>query len=286
LIGVGRLEEAADVERELEAVVRKTGADVNRCVLDLYSCLREVIATGDLERLEKRISQSLQESLRLKWGWISLDYVLLGWAQFWRGKWNLAEKNFREAVTILDPKAEGFLGYLISPLLVFLASSGRRDEALDLIDKRKNLLPTVGQPNTLGAWTMLEGTTISWATLDKYDRVADLYPLACEAIATDNIISPTCAGLVQTTAGIAAAAGQRWDLAEKHFETALKQAHELPHVIEQPEVRRWYARMLIERNGPDDGDKACALLSEAVDMYRTIGMPKHLEMTENLLEAL
>jgi hypothetical protein len=116
--------------------------------------------------------------------------------------------------------------------------------------------------------------------------VADLYPLACEAIATDNIISPTCAGLVQTTAGIAAAAGQRWDLAEKHFETALKQAHELPHVIEQPEVRRWYARMLIERNGPDDGDKACALLSEAVDMYRTIGMPKHLEMTENLLEAL
>jgi len=286
LVGIGRLEEAADIERELEAFIRTIGADVNRCVLDLYSCLREAIVTGNLERLASRISVALQNSLNLRWGWISMNYGLLGWAQFWRGEWELAENNFRKAVEMMDAKAEGFLGYLISPLLVFLALSGRRHEALDLVDQRENLLPSVGQPNTLGAWTLLEGTTISLATLGEYDKAAELYPLAREAVATGNLISPSCAGLVQTVAGIAASAAQLWDLAEEHFETALKQAHELPHVIEQPEARRWYARMLIERNETGDKEKARTLLTEAIAMFSKIGMPKHLEMAEELLAKI
>ncbi len=64
---------------------------------------------------------------------------------------------------------------------------------------------------------------------------------------------------------------------------ALRQAHELPHVLEQPEVRRWYARMLIDRDAPGDRDKAWRLLTEAIAMYRQIGMPKHLDMAEALL---
>ena len=57
----------------------------------------------------------------------------------------------------------------------------------------------------------------------------------------------------------------------------------LPHNIRQPEVRRRYARMLMDRNGPGDRDKARQLLTEAVAMYRPIGMPKHIEMAETLL---
>lgn len=286
LIGVGRLAEAARVERELESLAAGTVAELNRCVLDLYSCLREVIVTGNLERLEKRISAALQESLALQWGWIYMDYVLLGWAQFWRGKWELAEKHYWKALEIMDPRAEGFVGYLISPLLVFLSCSGKQEEALGLIEQRKNLLPLAGQANMLGAWTMLEGTIQSLATLGKYDEAAKLYPLAREAVATGNIVSPSCAGLVQTTAGIAAAAGEEWDSAEEHFRTALKQAHRLPHVIEQPEVQRWYARMLIRRNASGDKEKARNLLYEAIETYRRLGMPKSLESAETLLKKL
>jgi hypothetical protein len=54
-------------------------------------------------------------------------------------------------------------------------------------------------------------------------------------------------------------------------------------VIQQPEVRRWYARMLIDRDGPGDRDKARQLLTEAIAMYRQIGMPKHVEMAETIL---
>ena len=48
-------------------------------------------------------------------------------------------------------------------------------------------------------------------------------------------------------------------------------------------MRRWYARMLIDRDGPGDRDKARELLTEAIAMYRKIGMPKHVEMAEALL---
>ncbi len=60
----------------------------------------------------------------------------------------------------------------------------------------------------------------------------------------------------------------------------------MPHKIAQPDVRRWYAWMLNDRNEPGDRDKARTLLGEAIEMYRTIGMPKHVEMAERMSGAL
>ena len=107
--------------------------------------------------------------------------------------------------------------------------------------------------------------------------------MTLEAIETGAAIPWTRYDLLQTTAGIAAACGRQWDEAEEHYQTALRQAHELPHKIGQPEVRRWYARMLIDRDNPGDRPKARELLTEAVAMYRQIGMPRHLEMAEAML---
>lgn len=41
--------------------------------------------------------------------------------------------------------------------------------------------------------------------------------------------------------------------------------------------------MILDRDGPGDRDKAFRLLTEAIAMYRRIGMPKHVEMAEALL---
>lgn len=41
--------------------------------------------------------------------------------------------------------------------------------------------------------------------------------------------------------------------------------------------------MLMDRDAPGDRDKARQLLTEAVAMYKKIGMPKHIEMAEALL---
>ena len=122
------------------------------------------------------------------------------------------------------------------------------------------------------------------AVIGERDKAAALYPVLTDMV--DDGFALTWAGLTQTHAGIAAAAGRRWDDAERHFETALTQAHDMPFVLAQPETRRWYAWMLIDRdepgdrNEPGDRDKAAGLLKEAIKMYGEIGMPAHIELAE------
>jgi hypothetical protein len=58
----------------------------------------------------------------------------------------------------------------------------------------------------------------------------------------------------------------KYDEAETFFGAALEEAERIPIKLEQPEVRRWYAKMLIDRNGPGDHVKARELLEEAIDV--------------------
>ena len=88
---------------------------------------------------------------------------------------------------------------------------------------------------------------------------------------------------IPVTAGVAAAAGGKWDLAEEHFQDALKQAHEIPHRLGQVDGRRWYARMLIDRGGSGDVEKARELMTEAIAGYRELGMAGHLKLAEEML---
>ena len=82
---------------------------------------------------------------------------------------------------------------------------------------------------------------------------------------------------------MAAAAAGRWDRAEEHYRAATAWADSVHNRIEQAEVRRYHARMLLERDGPEDRDRARELLAEAIEWYREIGMPKHVEMAERML---
>jgi hypothetical protein len=89
--------------------------------------------------------------------------------------------------------------------------------------------------------------------------------------------------LIQTRAGIAAAAARRWERAEHHYQAALQVAEALPSRIEQADLRRLYARMLLERDQPGDRERAQTLLSKARDAYRAIGMPRYAALTSTLI---
>ena len=121
--------------------------------------------------------------------------------------------------------------------------------------------------------------------LGQADAAASLYPLVLEALDTGTVTEFQTMELLQTTAGTAASAGGQWGAAEEHYRGALQQAHELPHRVAQPEVRRWYARMLLDRMDSGDRDAARTLLGEAVEMYQQIGMPRHVEMVTVLLKT-
>ncbi|HEV3109381.1 MAG TPA: hypothetical protein VGY99_02720 [Candidatus Binataceae bacterium] len=87
-----------------------------------------------------------------------------------------------------------------------------------------------------------------------------------------------------TIAGIAAAAARQWESAEDHFQIAMRQAESFPHMLEQTEMPRFHAMMLINRAGPGDREKARALLGEALASYTRIGMPRHIEIARRLLD--
>ena len=86
-----------------------------------------------------------------------------------------------------------------------------------------------------------------------------------------------------TIAGMAAAAAREWEAAEDHFQTALQQADSVPHRLEQAEIRRFHAMMLMERSATGDREQARTLLGEAREIYEQIGMPRHIEIADALL---
>jgi len=66
---------------------------------------------------------------------------------------------------------------------------------------------------------------------------------------------------------------------------AMQQAESLPYCLEEAEIRRFHAMMLIDRSAPGDREKAQTLLNEALESYERIGMPRHAEMTRTLVDG-
>src|SRR5439155_2195352 len=90
----------------------------------------------------------------------------------------------------------------------------------------------------------------------------------------------TAAGAVSRSLALLAETMRRWEDAERHFEDAIRTNAQLGDEPWLAHTRAQYARMLIDRNGPGDRDKAFRLLTEAIATYRQVGMPKHVEMAE------
>jgi hypothetical protein len=119
--------------------------------------------------------------------------------------------------------------------------------------------------------------------LGEHSQAGHLYPLARELIGTRTVTLWPVFRFTQTIAGVAAAAARQWEAAEEHFQVAMQQAEAFPQRLEQVEIRRFQAMMLIDRAAPGDREKAQSLLGEALKSYTQIGMPRHIEMTQTLL---
>ena len=215
-------------------------------------------------------------------GWRVGSYVTLGLAHFHSGDWAAAESALATAVRV-GPERVWLTAMFSSSEL--LAGAYAAKDVIGRVRAARSHLLQMGDENPWGVWDQLVNVVESLAVLGQRNEAAELYPLVTKGIEKGVIISWQLR-LWQMTAGMAAACGEHWDAAQEHYETALQQAHDLPHKIAQPEVRRWYAQMLLDRNAAGDQEKARTLLGEAVEMYRTIGMPKHLEMVAKMSAAL
>jgi hypothetical protein len=167
-----------------------------------------------------------------------------------------------------------------------MAYSGDRNGALALLEKHRASLPVSGRENIRGSWWMLTLVVEGLFMLGEQAQAGQLYPLVRELIDTGAVVGWPIPRYTQTIAGLAAAGAHQWKASEDHFQLATRQADFFPDRIEQAEIRRFHAMTLRDRADPGDRKKAETLLSEALETYTHIGMPRHIEMAQTLLDQL
>ncbi len=280
LLYLGRMEEALKMADELEPLASKIG--------DTFSFVRclstrawtEFGKAPDLAKLETVMDQISKRPTEYFGFWEAVFRSQLSVLAFFRGDWPGALLLAQASRPFEVGSAVDGIG--VGTIFQLMAYAGDSDGALAILDQKRALIPRSGQPNAVGSWWMLALAIEGLVMLGERSRAAQLYPLACELVGTDAVMLWGIPRFTQTIAGIAAAAARKWEAAEDHFQTAMQQAEAVPHRLEQAEIRRFHAMMLIDRDASGDRKKAQTLLHRALETYKQIGMPRHVEMTQAL----
>ena len=276
-----RPRETLELDNEVRPLAERLGHHGAFLIADLARGLSQVVLKGGLEQHEEFARQGI-----IRWqqaGEVGpwLGTLMLGTSLFYQGRWEQAIESLHAATSFAFAP---FAGIAWGARFLVEAYDGRPG-ARGIWDEHRARVPEKGAGGFLGAWMFARASVEALAMLGDRNEAHALHPLIVEALAQGMRVG-LMGELTRTGAGIAAACGEAWDTAQEHFETALKEADETPHKIAQPDARRWYAWMLIDRDASGDRDKARTLLGEAVEMYQAIGMPKHLELAEGTLGKL
>ena len=257
-------------------VIERAGYSASRMTLDFAVGFADWGETGDVEQAERHYA-SRQDA----WGAVAptmreycLVYTYL--ARFYRGEWS-------ESISVLDRLGQAAFPSQVDQLWAypFLIKAYRRAPgASETVESRRDRLPRAGLPAFSGAWWSLKMVIEGLMVLGQRARAAEFYPAAVEMVDRGYVLDFT--GAFECSTALAAAAGAQWDLAERHFESALRTVDTAPHILGQAETRRWYAWMCLERGAAGDREKAAGLLEHAIRVYERIGMPKHLELARAL----
>ena len=212
---------------------------------------------------------------------------------FWRGQWEEARELVADLVGDRSVESTANHGALFRAPFLYDCYLGNRESAMVQLDAARKNLPRLGRLNGTGSWECLFAVVEGLSVLGLRDQAAEYYPLVVEATRQGPTVSHLGDRLLQTVAGIAAAADRRWPEAEQHFETALRQSREIPFPAEECEIRRFYAEMLHDRAESEDGEpegrqqelreQAGSLLQQAIAGYDELGMPRHRALAESFL---
>jgi hypothetical protein len=283
---VGNTQAGDEIGAELEPLARKV-----RHFAMLSICLRSLAwaefgKVPDLRVLEEKLDRALDidRTANLE-AWIAPGYAQLSLVRFLRGDWVAALEFARRACELELGGGVGaaVAGFGAGILFRHHAYAGELAAAMRVLDENRRLLPRIAEPATMGSWAMLACEIEGFAMLGQWEAAAELYPLAHQLVATGAICIAWIARFSATVEGLAAAAACDWDDAERHFDIASRQAERLPHQLELAEAGRFRAAMLLRRGGTHQRQQAAQLLRKAADVYRRMGMPRHVEISERLL---
>jgi tetratricopeptide (TPR) repeat protein len=283
LLHLGRPQEALRIADELEPLASMIGQSLSGAICLSTRAWVEFGQAPDLAKLET-VLQQVSKSDQKAWYpfWEPLSRTQLSLVDFLRGNWAGALSHAQAACAARPWISIEGLG--VGTLFRQLAYAHDRDGAFAILDEKRIWLPGSGQHNTRGSWLMLALVIEGLVILGEQAQAGQLYPLVRELVDTAAVALWPNFRFTQTIAGVAAAAARQWEAAEEHFQVATQQAESFPHILEQAEIRRFHAMMLIDRAAPGDREKAQTLLREALETYTHIGMPRHIEMTQTFLD--
>jgi tetratricopeptide (TPR) repeat protein len=278
---LGKPDQALKIAIELEPLAKRLAqlGALSSCVI--IQAWAEFGREPNLTILDSRICDAvnLNRETQLSW-FLPQSLAMLSLVRFLAGDWDSA-RSLAEEARATEPGVVA--GPSASMLLHLTAYSGDRDRVLELAEQTRSQLPMPGQANTIGAWSLLMGTVEALAMLRERGSAAELYPRLRELLGCGAVSIAFLCRFPETVAGIAASAAGDWNAAELHFEAALRQAMEFPHQLEEAEVRRFHAMMLLDRAAPGDREMARTLLGQAFESYKHIGMRRHVELTQALI---
>jgi tetratricopeptide (TPR) repeat protein len=286
LLSLGRPEEAFRIADVLEPLAMKIGQAYSIALCLSTRTWAEFGKEPDLTKLEAGLQEVSKSDAKVRFAfWEVLSEVQLSLLDFIRGDWAGALSHAQDA-SHRDPGVSSIRGFGEGTLFRQMAYAGDHAGALVILEKNRASLPVSGEQNFRGSWWMLALVVEGLVMLGERAQAGRLYPLVRELLDTGAVALWPISRFTQTIAGIAAAAARQWDAAEERFQMAMHQAEAFPQILEQAEIRRFHAMMLMDRAASGDRDKARTLLGEALESYAQIGMPRHVGMTSTLLGQL
>lgn len=277
---LGRLDEVFKRSEELDKLASGIG-DLPALMLGRrWRSTGEFMAGGSLDQFQEfaRADFNLLSGTGLPW--ICYSYYYLGFADFWFGHLDAAVENFRKAVSMEPPGA--MAGVTIAGLVLAEAYGGIGEAW----QSHKGMLAEPNGKLTCGQYHLASAAVEGLALRGERTEAATLYPLIQQLLDRGLVVTMLWFGLLEKLAGIAASAGGRWTEAERHFAAAAEQAERIPHRLEQIEVRRWRADMLVHRGGEGDRAEGHSLMEQVAADYRRLGMRRHLELSEEIMGRL
>jgi class 3 adenylate cyclase/tetratricopeptide (TPR) repeat protein len=239
-----------------------------------------MLQNGDLEEYERCARDDLERCESIRSPWVSQSHSWIATVLILRGDLEGSLRHAEEAITLEPASAWTGLGW--SSKFLNRAMAGEVDACRMLLSEQRSLLQQAGDAVPMGHTTMLYAAAQGSAMVGLAEDAGALYPLVAERAEVvplgvlDVVLAERIAGMAATAAGL-------WDLAQEHFEKATRQSDEFPNRVERPQVLHWYGKMLLDRANPGDHERARAMLVDALDDYRQLGMPIHAAMTEALL---
>ena len=276
---LGSREQATRLADKTLGIAERLG-HLGAAFMVLLDRIREAAMLADLPLVEALGPQILDIGERGGLPWRFVGYIYLGLAAHWRGNAERAEAELRNAVELEPPGAIG--GQSVSLLARHLAYQGRAEEVLELFESTRSTLPSLDRASGVGSWYSMFGFVEALYLSELYEEAAALSTLVEGVLARGNSWITLDGRLVETRAGIAAAAARRWEEAERYFAIAREVATQMSNRLELADLNRLHARMLLDRGGTGDDARAAEMLETALAAYRDFGIPAYATEAERL----